>query len=44
MNAGGAYRYELATGKPVCDRIAQDFVLNALGSASRHDRPARPQR
>ncbi|MCB9988122.1 MAG: hypothetical protein H6868_02170 [Rhodospirillales bacterium] len=26
VNAGGAYRYELATGVPVCQRIADAFV------------------
>jgi glutathione synthase len=44
MNAGGAYRYELATGEPVCARIARDFVLNATQSVSLPGRPARPSR
>ncbi len=39
INAGGAYRYELKTGKPVCRRIAGDFVSNALHATRRPGRP-----
>ncbi len=42
INAGGAYRYELKTGKPVCRRIADDFLDNALASLPRSGRPSTP--
>ncbi len=44
MNVGGAYRYELATGKPVCKRIAEDFMDNAREAAALAGRPAHPPR
>jgi glutathione synthase/RimK-type ligase-like ATP-grasp enzyme len=44
MNAGGAYRYELRTGKPVCATIADDFAANALTALSHSGRPAAPLR
>jgi glutathione synthase/RimK-type ligase-like ATP-grasp enzyme len=44
MNAGGAGRYEYATGKLVCNRIADDFVDNAFQFASHPARPARTRR
>jgi glutathione synthase len=42
MNAGGAYRYELASGKPVCRQIAADFIANAFEARQRPT--ARPMR
>lgn len=34
VNAGGAYRYEQATGEPVCRRIADAFVDSVLAHKS----------
>lgn len=41
INAGGAYRFEQRTGKPVCKMIADDFVSRAVAARS-YSLPAAP--
>lgn len=41
INAGGAYRYEQRTGRPVCRMIADDFVSRAVAARS-YSLPAAP--